>query len=105
MKEQKSTTHAILSSGVELASIVAGRDVDLGEVTLARDLDVVRGLHEEDARKGAVGNKTRPATALRAPRDLLALGVTDGANLRRSPQAEVGGRAAQKGEGQYNRQS
>ena len=90
---------------VELASIVAGRDVDLGEVTLARDLDVVRGLHEVDARKGAVGNKTRPATALRAPRDLLALGVTDSTHLRRGPEAEVGRRAAQKVQGQYKNQS
>ena len=86
---------------VELASIVAGRDVDLGEVTLARDLDVVWGFHEVNTRQCAVGNKTRPATALRAPRDLLALGVADGAHLRRSPEAEVGRRAAQKQGGQY----
>ena len=75
---------------VELASIVTGRDVDLGEVTLARDLDVVRGLHKVDTGEGAIGNKTRPATALRAPRDLLTLGVTDGgAGLGGSPNTPV----------------
>ena len=74
---------------VELASCVAIGDVDLGEVTLAGDLDVLGGLHEVDAFEGILGHHTGAVAGLGAVGDHLAFGVTDRFEGGRSPQAEV----------------
>ena len=74
---------------VELAAVVAGGDVDLGEVTLAGDLDVLGRLHEVDAVEGVRGHHAGAVGVLGAVGDHLSLGVTDYFNSGRSPQAEV----------------
>ena len=89
--------------GVELASLITLGDVDLGQVADTGNLDIVRGLDEVRASDRAVGNETGPVAVLGAPGDFDTLGVADGAHLRRGPKAEVGGRAAQKGVGQYKK--
>ena len=43
---------------VEFTSLVAGGDVDFGEVALAGDLDVLGGLYEVDACESALGHHT-----------------------------------------------
>lgn len=74
---------------VELASVVAGGDVDLGEVTLAGDLDVLGRLHEVDAVERVLGHHAGAVAGLGAVGDHLSLSVTDYLDSGRSPQAEV----------------
>lgn len=62
---------------VELAAKIAGLDVDEALVDEADDLDVVGRAHELDSPERARRDETRAAPGLRAPRDLLALGVGD----------------------------
>ena len=74
---------------VELASLVGGEDINLGEVTLAGDLDVLGGLHEVDACEGIWGHHTGAVAGLRAVSDHLAFVIADCPDSGRSPQAEV----------------
>ena len=74
---------------VELAPLVRGGDVDLGEVALAGDLDVLGGLYEVDALEGALGYHAGAVVGLRAVGDHLAFGLADGVDSGRPPQAEV----------------
>lgn len=74
---------------VEFASVVAGGNVDLGEVALAGDLDILGGLHEVDAFEGARGHHAGAVAGLRAVGDHLAFGVADCPDSGGPPQAEV----------------
>ena len=74
---------------VEFASLVAGGDINLGEVTLAGDLDVLRGLHEVDACESTFGHHAGAVAGLRAVGDHLAFAIADCLDSGGSPQAEV----------------
>ena len=76
--------------GVELTSVIAILDVDLGLVDETSDQDVVGGLEVLDTLEGAGRHQTRAVTLLRAPCNFLALSVGDrGVGARGRPQAEV----------------
>lgn len=74
---------------VELASLVAGGDVNLGEVTLAGDLDVLGRLDKVHAVEGALRYQAGSVAVLGAVGDHLSLSVTDCLDNGGSPQAEV----------------
>ena len=75
---------------VELTTVVALLDVDLGLVNKADDLNVGGGAHELDTGEGTLGNEAGATASLGAPGDLLTLRVGDeGALLGGSPEAEV----------------
>jgi len=74
---------------VELASLVARGDVNLGEVTLAGDLDVLGRLDKVDAVEGARRYHAGAVDVLGAVGDHLSLSVTDCLDNGRTPQAEV----------------
>ena len=63
--------------GIELSTLVAGGDVDVGEVTVTLDLPVKGGLDKVDGGEGAVGDDTSVVTCLGAPGDFVSLRVTD----------------------------
>ena len=71
-------THQIGTMGIELTTEIVGGQVELGLVEEGDDLEVGRGLQELDTRDGALGDKTRAAAGLCAPRDLLTLRVANG---------------------------
>ena len=76
--------------GVELTSVIAILDVDLGLVDETSDQDVVGGLEVLDTLEGSGRHQTRAVTLLRAPCNFLALSVGDrGVGARGRPQAEV----------------
>lgn len=76
--------------GVELTSVIAILDVDLGLVDETSNQDVVRGLEVLDTLEGAGRHQTRAVTLLRAPCNFLALSVGDrGVGACGRPQAEV----------------
>ena len=74
---------------VELASLVATGNVDLGEVTLAGDLDVLGGLHKVDTFESALGHHAGAVSGLGAVGHHLAFSIADRLDSWRSPQAEV----------------
>ena len=74
---------------VEFAAVVAAADVDLGEVTLAGDLDILGSLHEVDAFESALGHHAGAVAGLRAVGDHLAFVIANCLDSGRSPQAEV----------------
>ena len=82
-------THASSTVRVKLATIVALRNVHLGEIADTGDLDVGWGLGEVNTLERAVGDEASATARLEAPRDNLGLHLTHGANGRRCPQAEV----------------
>lgn len=82
-------TVAVRAMRVELASLIAVRDVQAREVTHARHLNVVWRLNEVHAMECAIRNCARAPAALCAPGDLLPLRVPDSALARRCPQAEI----------------
>ena len=63
--------------GVKLTTEVVGGQVELGLVEEGNDLEVRRGLQELHAGDGTLGNETGTPARLRAPCDLLTLGVAD----------------------------
>ena len=91
-KKHAALTVPVRAVRVELAALVALRDVDLREVPDARHLYVVGRLHKVRARDRAVRDDARAVPGLRAPRDLDALRVPDHrvrARLRRREDAPV----------------
>jgi hypothetical protein len=74
---------------VELSSIIARGDINLGKVTNTRNLNVILGLHEMNALECSVRNHSSTTSRLGAPRDLLALSVTNSSNTWGSPHAKV----------------
>ena len=77
---------------VEFASLIALRNIDLGQVSDAGDLDVVRCLDEMRASDRAIRDDARAVTALDTPRDLDTLGVSDvggSTGVRRCEETEV----------------
>ena len=64
--------------GVELTTEVVGGQVELGLVEERNDLEVRWCTQELDTGDGTLGDETRAPAGLRAPRDLLTLGITDG---------------------------
>jgi hypothetical protein len=82
----------ICSVGVEFASLVAGRNVDVGEVADAGDLDIIWSLDEMDTGECTVRDSTGSTTGLGAPCDFDTFSVSDcgaGAWCRRCPKTEV----------------
>ena len=77
--------------GVELSTLVASLDVDLGQVTGTSDLKVRRSLEEVGTLDGTVGDEPGTVAALQAPRDDSLLLVTNRAraSLAGAVQAEV----------------
>lgn len=63
---------------VELASVVVGGQVNFGLVKETNDHDIIRGRDVRDTKKGAGGHDTSAVAVLRAPRDLVGLGDTNG---------------------------
>lgn len=59
----------VLAVRVHLSAGVAGRETDVGEVTGARDLQVVLGHDEVDAGQGAVGDQAGAVRGLGAVRN------------------------------------
>ena len=77
---------------VEFASLIALRDIDLGQVSDAGDLDVVRCLDEMRASDRAIRDNASAVAALNTPRDLDTLSVSDvggSAGVRRCEETEV----------------
>jgi len=70
-------TTLILSSGVELASVVTALDVDQSLVNETSDHPIVIVLEELNTLKGTSGDDTGTVTGLSAPGDFLTLGIGD----------------------------
>jgi hypothetical protein len=89
-RETSSKTYAVLRARVELASVVAVLDVELGLVDETSDHPVVLRLEELGAEEGALLHDAGAVALLGAPRDLVTLGVGDGrVGGSRGPKAEV----------------
>jgi hypothetical protein len=82
---------SIGASVIQFTSLISTRDVHLGEITDAGNLNIFRGLDKVNAFQGAVGNGSRAATRLGAPSNLNALSVTNASGVRWSPQTEITG--------------
>lgn len=76
---------------VQFAALVAALDVDLGKVTNAGDLHIVRSADKVHTLERAGWHRPGTAARLGAPRNLVALSVTNGANRGRRPEAKVVG--------------
>lgn len=74
---------------VELSSFITSSDVDLGEVSVARDLIVGRRLDKVSVGDGARRHNPRAVSVGRAVGNLDGLGSSDLACGGRSPEAEV----------------
>ena len=77
---------------VEFASLIALWNVDLGQVSDASNLDVVRCLDEMRASDRAIRDNARTVAALDTPRDLDTLSVSDvggSTGVRRCEETEV----------------
>lgn len=91
-EERRRRTVAVRTVRVELAALVALRDVDFREVAHTSDLNVVRSLDEVRASDGALGHDACAVAGLDTPGDLDALRVADDgvrARLRRGKDAEI----------------
>ena len=87
---QPPKTYEISAVRVQLAAKVVGGEVQLRLVEEGNDLEVRRGDKELHAGDGTRGNETGAAAGLRAPCDLLALGVANGRRSSgRGPHAPV----------------
>jgi hypothetical protein len=83
-------TTEVGAMGVELPSIVIGRDVNEGLVDETDDLDVVWGLHELNTLEGTSGDFTSAVTGLGAPGNFPMFRLTDGlGTIGRCPETEV----------------
>ena len=90
MPSTRRTTHEVSTVGVKLSSTIVSLDVDLSLIDETDDLDVVGGLGELDTGEGTSRDEAGAVTLLRAPGDLLTLGVTDGGvGVRGCPKTEV----------------
>lgn len=76
-REERRDTHTVLSSRIELSSVVVSRDVKQGLVDERCDLQVRRSFNELDTGDSALRDKTGAVSLLGAPRDFLALRVSD----------------------------
>jgi len=80
---------SVSSMRVEFTSSVALADVNLSEITNAGNLNIIRRLHKMNTFEGSVGDSAGATAGLGAPRHLFAFCVTDCANTRGCPQAEI----------------
>jgi len=80
---------SISSMRVEFTSSIALADVDFSEVTNASNLNIIWRFHKVNTFEGSVGDSAGATTGLSAPRNLFALCITDCANTRGCPQAEI----------------
>jgi len=76
--------------GVKLSSVIVRLQVDLGLINKSNNLNVIGGLHELDTLEGSRREHTGTITGLRAPGNLLVLGLSDcGRSVGWSPETEV----------------
>jgi hypothetical protein len=61
--------------GIELSTLIFVGDVDLGEVTYERKLNIVRSLQERGSRDGAGGDRSRAIALLDTVADDTALNL------------------------------
>jgi len=80
---------SICSVRIEFTSSVTLAHVDLGEITNASDLNVIRSLHKVDTLEGPIRDGTSAATGFGAPSNLFTFRVADRTNAGRSPETEV----------------
>lgn len=64
--------------GVELASVVAGSQVDLSLVKEANNHNIIRGRDVRDTEKGASGHDASAVAVLGAPGNLVSLRHANG---------------------------
>lgn len=70
---------AVCTAIIKLSSGITGRNVDLGKVTLAGDLDVVGCLDKVHAGECAVRNNSSSPARFGTPSDLITFSVTNSA--------------------------
>lgn len=80
MGKTSKVTYTVLSSRVELSSVVISGHVQHRLVDEGGDLDVRRRLDHLETGDGALGDETGAVALLGAPRDLLVFGVRDPEN-------------------------
>lgn len=88
-KTSDRVTVSISSVRVELSSIVASRDVHLGEFTGTSNLNVLLSPGEVNSGEGSFGNQTSSVSSFGAPSDFVTFGISDSSLGRRTPETEV----------------
>jgi len=82
-------TVTVSTMGVELASLIAAWDVDVGKLALTSPLDIIGCLDKVNTSESTVGDETTATARSSAPCDLVTLGIANGADLGGSPETEV----------------
>lgn len=80
---------AVCTVGVELASLIAARDVYVGKLALPSPLDIIGCLDKVNTSESPVRDETSATARSGAPGDLVTLGIANGADLGRCPETEV----------------